>query len=84
MHPNFVHFHQKISFKSTLEIFTPVSGHLRIALRYNISCVSLCYHTCFLLKTNLSNATNKEIQRNSHFDIKEMKNSFLKKENTIH
>ena len=26
---NFTHFCQKISFKSTLEIFTPVSGHLK-------------------------------------------------------
>ena len=37
MHPN---FGQKISFKSALEVFTPVSGHLRTALihgylRYN-------------------------------------------------
>ena len=32
MHPNFMHFRQKISFKSVLEICTPVSGHLRTAL----------------------------------------------------
>ena len=31
-HPNFMHFSQKISFKSALEIFTPISGHLRTAL----------------------------------------------------
>ena len=28
-----MHFRQKISFKSALEIFTPVSGHLRTALK---------------------------------------------------
>ena len=33
MHPNFMHFRQKISFKNALEIFTPVSGQLRTALR---------------------------------------------------
>ena len=34
MHPNFMHFCRKISFKSALEIFTPVSGHFRIAFKY--------------------------------------------------
>ena len=29
MHPDFMHFRQKISFKNALEIFSPVSGHLR-------------------------------------------------------
>ena len=33
IHPNFIHFCQKISFKSALEIFTPVRGHLRTALK---------------------------------------------------
>ena len=33
MHPNFMHFRQKISFKSALEIFIPVNGHFRIALK---------------------------------------------------
>ena len=33
MHPNFMQFRQKISFKTALEIFTPVSEHLRTALR---------------------------------------------------
>ena len=32
MHPNFMHFRQKISFKSVLESFATVSGHLRTAL----------------------------------------------------
>ena len=33
MHPNFMYFYQKISFKSVLKIFTPVYGQLRTALR---------------------------------------------------
>ena len=33
MHPNFMHFRQKISFKCALEIFTPVNGYLRTASR---------------------------------------------------
>ena len=32
MHPNFMQFCQKISFKSAIEIFTPVSGYLRTVL----------------------------------------------------
>ena len=36
MHPNFMCFRQKISFKSALKIFTPVSGHLRTALTCTI------------------------------------------------
>ena len=28
-HPNFIDFRRKISFKSALKIFTPVTGHLR-------------------------------------------------------
>ena len=32
MHPNFLYFCQKVSFKSELEIFTPVSKHSKIAL----------------------------------------------------
>ena len=35
MHPNFIHFRQKISFKSALEIFSPVNGHSRTALSDN-------------------------------------------------
>ena len=35
MHPNFVHFRQKISFKRALENFTPVSGHSKTALITN-------------------------------------------------
>ena len=34
MCPNFMHFRQKISFKSALEIFNPVSGHSRIVLNH--------------------------------------------------
>ena len=37
MHPNFTCFHKKISFKSALEMFTPVSGHLRTALNLSYS-----------------------------------------------
>ena len=33
MHPNFMHFRQKLSFKSALEFFNPVSEHLRTALK---------------------------------------------------
>ena len=32
MHPNFMHFPQKTSFKSALESFASVDGHLRTAL----------------------------------------------------
>ena len=32
MHPNFMHFRQKISLKNALESFASVSGHLRTAL----------------------------------------------------
>ena len=35
MNPNFMHFRRKISFKIALEIFTPVSGHLRTVLTQN-------------------------------------------------
>ena len=45
MHPNLLHFRQKISFKSALEILTPVSRHLRIALRLNhVNFLFLDYH----------------------------------------
>ena len=37
MYPNFMGFHQKISFKSALEIFNSASGHLKTAL--NNPCV---------------------------------------------
>ena len=33
----FMHFRQKISFKSALEIFTSVSGHLITALTVNMT-----------------------------------------------
>ena len=32
MHPNFMHFRQKIRFTSALENFTPVNGYLRTDL----------------------------------------------------
>ena len=36
MHPNFMHFREKINFKSALEFFTPVSGHSRTVLRVSM------------------------------------------------
>ena len=32
MHPNSMHFRQKISFKSALEICTPISGHSKTSV----------------------------------------------------
>ena len=33
MRPNFMHFRQKMNFKSAIDIFAPVNGHLRTALK---------------------------------------------------
>ena len=41
MHPNFMHFRQKISFKTALEIFTTVSGHLKTTLNNKINLLSV-------------------------------------------
>ena len=35
MHPNFMQFRQKISFKSTLEVFSSLNKHLKTALNSN-------------------------------------------------
>ena len=40
MYPNFMHFRQKINFKSELETCTLVSGHLKTAL--NTSVATIC------------------------------------------
>ena len=35
MQPNVMHLSQKVNFKIALEIFTPVSGHLKTAIFEN-------------------------------------------------
>ena len=47
VHPNFMHFRQKISFKRALEIFIPVSGLLRTALNELLVSFQLFKHMKF-------------------------------------
>ena len=42
MHPDFMHFRQKVNFKSALEIFTSVSGHWRTGLTEQFLSVMFC------------------------------------------
>ena len=68
MHPNLMHFHQKINFKSVLEIFTPVSGHLRTALMYKVGVIWLTFFWLWDSDTYWSQCFNWSIINMGHRD----------------